>query len=302
MRVFVTGATGFIGEAVVRELLNAGHKVLGLARSEQSAAKLKAAGAEVQLGSLEDLASLRSGAKASDGVIHLAFIHDFSNYAASAQADEHAIEAIGQELAGSNRPLVVTSGTAMVAHVGRLAVESDAPNPNFPRKSEQTAMAVADHGVPVSIVRLPPSVHGVGDHAFIPALIQIANQHGVSAYIGDGSNRWPGVHRLDAARLFRLAVEKAAPRAVYHGVESEGFPTREIAEVIGRRLNLRTVSKSQQDAAGHFGWISTFFALDNPTSSEVTRQQLGWAPTQPSLLADIDQPAYFENSYTAMKA
>ena len=293
MRVFVTGATGFIGSAIVRELIDAGHQVLGLARSDAGAASLLEAGAEVQRGSLEDLESLHSGAAKSDGVVHTAFIHDFSNYAAAAEADKRAIEALGMTLAGSHRPLIVTSGTLAVSGAG-IATEQDAPASNFPRKSEDAALVVASHGVRVSVLRLPPSVHGVGDHGFVPALIKVARQTGVSAYVGDGLNRWPAVHRLDAARLYRLVLEKGVAGARYHGVADEGVPTRDIAEIIGRRLNIPVVSKSREESAAHFGWIGHFFAMDGPASSAQTRAQLGWEPNQPGLLHDLDQPSYFE--------
>jgi len=290
MRVFVTGAIGFIGSAIVRELIGAGHRVLGLARSDKAAGSLTAAGAEVQRGSLEDLESLRSGAAAADGVIHTAFIHDFSNYGPAAEADRHAIETLGAALAGSDRPLIVTSGTLLARRQGPLATEDDAPNPAFPRKSEDAAVAMAERGARVSIVRLPPSVHGEGDHGFVPALINIARE---TAYIGDGLNRWPAVHRLDAARLYRLVLEKGSAGATYHGVADEGVSVRDIAEIIGRRLNLQVASKSSEEAASHFGWIAHFLSIDGPASSAQTQEQLGWRPVQPGLISDLDAERYF---------
>lgn len=299
MRIFVTGATGFIGSAIVQELIGAGHQVLGLARSDDNARALQTAGAEVHRGSLEDLESLRTGASAADGVIHAAFIHDFNNYAPAAEKDKRAVETLGASLAGSNRPLIVTSGTVLAQAQGPLASEEDTPNPNSPRRSEEAALALASKGVRVTVLRLPPSVHGKGDHGFVPFLIDIARKKGVSAYIDNGLNRWPAVHRLDAARLYRLALESRVPRACYHGVADEGVPAREIAEVIGKRLGVPIVSKSREEAAGHFGWMARFFAIDSPASSAQTRKQLAWRPTQPGLIADLDEPHYFETERAA---
>ena len=300
MRVFVTGATGFIGSAVVRELIGAGHQVLGLARSDAAAQSLVAAGAAAHRGSLEDLESLRSGAEGADGVIHTAFIHDFSNYGPAAEADRRAIEILGSTLAGSDRPLIVTSGTLLAQRQGPLATEQDTHNPNFPRKSEDAALALAARGVRASLLRLPPSVHGNGDHGFVPHLISIAREKGVSAFIGDGLNRWPAVHRLDAAHLYRLILEKRSAGATYHGVADEGVPTREIAEAIGRGLNVPVLSKSQEAAADHFGWIARFFGVDGPASSAQTQEQLGWRPVQPGLIADLEANHYFEHASDAV--
>jgi len=293
MRIFVTGATGFIGSTIVQELIGAGHQVLGLARSDAGAASLAAAGAEVHRGSLEDLESLRTGAASADGVIHTAFIHDFLNYTAAAETDKRAIATLGAALAGSDRPMIVTSGTLLLQRQGPLATEDDAIDSNFPRKSEDALLEISSRAH-VSVLRLPPSVHGDGDHGFVPRLIAIAREKGVSAYVGDGQNRWPAVHRLDAAHLYRLVMEKGSAGAHYHAVADEGVPFKEIAGVIGRRLNVPVVSKSPVDAADHFGWIGHFASIDSPASSAHTQERLGWRPTQCSLIADLDRPSYFE--------
>jgi nucleoside-diphosphate-sugar epimerase len=296
MRVFVTGATGFVGSAIVRELIGAGHQVAGLARSDAAATRLVAAGAVAHGGSLDDLDSLKRGASESDGVIHTAFVHDFSNIAAAGRTDRLAIEAIGTALARSGRPFVVSSAMAHLTQ-GLTGTENDAPDPNSLANhriaSEEATLALASREVRATLVRLPPTVHGDGDHGFVPALIGIARQKGVSAYVGNGKNRWAAVHRLDAARLYRLALEKGSAGSRFHGVAEEGVPTREIAEVIGRRLSVPVVAKSPEEAAGHFGWLGRFFALDIPASGARTQELLGWRPTGPGLIADLDGGRYF---------
>ena len=296
MRVFVTGATGFVGSAVVQELLRAGHQVLGLARSDASAQALTDAGADVHRGSIEDPDSLTSGAAQADGVIHTAFIHDFSKFLENCEKDRRAIGALGAALKGTDKPLIVTSGTALV-NTGRLATEKDLPDPQGqnPRVASDLAVAaLAEQGVRVSLVRLPPSVHGEGDHGFVPMIIAMAREKGESAYPGEGENRWPAVHRFDAAKVFVLALEKGAQNAIYHANSEEGVPFREIATLIGKHLNLPVVSKNGQDLTAHFGWFTHFASLNNPTSSQITRDILGWTPAHPDLLTDIDTAGYFK--------
>ena len=296
MRVFVTGATGFIGSAIVQELISAGHEVLGLARSDAAAKSLSVAGAKVHRGELQDLDSLSAGAGAADGVIHTGFNHDFSKFKENCENERKAVEALGSALVGSDRPFIITSGIGLLPP-GQLATEQTmplSPNPNPRVASEEAARAVVDRGVRVSIVRLPPSVHGDGDHGFVPILINMARQKGASAYIGEGLNRWPAVHRLDAAHLFRRALEKGAARAYYHGVAEEGIAFRQIAEVIGRRLNVPVVGKTPEDAETHFTWFAHFAAMDVAAKSKQTQENLGWHPTQRGLIADIDGPSYFK--------
>jgi nucleoside-diphosphate-sugar epimerase len=297
MRVFVTGATGWVGSAVVKDLIAAGHHVLGLTRSEEGARALEAAGAEALRGTLDDLDVLRDGAAQTDGVVHTAFNHDFSKFVQNCEQERLAIEAIGGALEGSGRSLLVSSGVALLAP-GRVTTEDDGPHapiPQFPRAPEQIAGAFAARGVRVAAIRLSPTTHGIGDHGFVPRLIAIAREKGVAAYVGDGQNRWPAAHRFDAARLYRLALEHGAEGGPFHSVAEEGVPFRQITEAIGRGLNVPVVSISPEEAEGHFGWFARFAAIDCPSSSERTRSRLGWRPVQPTLLADLEQRSYFES-------
>ena len=306
MRVFVTGASGWVGSAVVPELIDAGHQVTGLARSQASAAALTDAGAEVVRGTIDDLDTLRSAAAASDGIIHLAFMHDLAfsgGFEAAAEADRRAVETFGEVLAGSGRPLVIASGTLGLA-LGRVATERDglgpAPaeigrGPQIRRDTARLTVSLADRGIRSAVLRLPPTVHGDGDHGFMATLVKVDTDQGVSGYIGDGSNRWPAVHRFDAAHLFRLAVENAPAGSTLHAIADEGVPMRAVAEVIGRHLGLPLASVAPGDAAAHFGWLGAFLALDSPASSELTRELMGWQPAQHGLLDDLDKGHYFHH-------
>jgi nucleoside-diphosphate-sugar epimerase len=291
MRVFVTGATGFVGSQVVKELIAAGHNVLGLARSEAGAQALAAYGAEVQRGGLQEVASLKSGAANSDAVIHLAFIHDFSKFQENCEVDKIAIEVLGSVLAGSDRPLIVTSGTAGLAAPGQVATEDDAVPPDFPfpRVSEQTALSLK--GVSASVMRLP-QVHDTIKQGLVTYLVALAREKGVSAYVGEGSNRWAAAHVSDVARLYRLALEKHAAGAKYHAVAEEGVPMRDIAETVGRGLKIPVISLSPEKAAAHFGWLSMFASADLRASSEKTRKNLDWNPSGPGLIADLQRMDY----------
>ena len=286
MHIFVTGATGWVGSAVVDDLLNAGHRVTGLARSMEKAERLAATGADVLLGSLEDLDGLRKAAAAADAVIHTAFNHDFSKFLENAAEDQRVIAALGDALEGSDRPLLVTSG---LSGLPRGATEADLPNPAAPRKSEAAARALAARGIRAATVRLAPSVHGIGDHGFVPMLADLARRTGVSAYIAEGENCWSGVRRLDAARLYRLALEKGATEAAYHAVADEAVPFRQIAAVIGRRLGLPVEARPRE----HFGWFAMMAGADMAASSARTRTLLDWQPSGPGLLEEIDRPAYY---------
>lgn len=304
MRVFVTGAAGWIGSAVVSELIGAGHEVVGLARSDANAAALTAAGAQVHRGDLEDLDSLRAGAAASDGVIHLAFRHDLAfsgDFPGAVEADRRAIEAFGETLAGTGRPLVIAAGLLGLVS-GRLATERDGHDlggrdltgPRGRLANAEQTLALASRGVRASVLRLPPTVHGDGDSGFMATLVGIARAKGVSGYIGDGSGRWPAAHRFDAANLFRLALESAPPGSTLHAAADEGVPIRAVAEVIGRHLDLPVVSVSPDDAGEHFGWLGGFLGADSAASSALTRELLGWQPTQPGLLEDLEKGHYFQ--------
>lgn len=295
MRVFVTGATGWVGSATVRELLDAGHQVVGLARSDEGAASLAATGAEVRRGDLADLDGLREAAAAADGVIHTAYNHDFSDMPGAAQLDRAALAALGDALAGSDRPLVFAAGTGNMAP-GRVVTEDERVPDDLPhpRRSEHAGLPYADRGVRVQAIRLPPTVHGDGDQGFVPHLISIARERGVAGYVGDGSNRWPAVHRLDAARLFRLALERGTAGARWHAIGDGGVATRDIAEVCGRHLGLPVAPIPAEQVAEHFGWIGLFWSLDVPASAERTRAALGWEPTNQGLIEDLEEGHYFK--------
>jgi nucleoside-diphosphate-sugar epimerase len=295
MKIFVTGATGFVGSAVVRELLQAGHEVLGLVRSDAAAQSLVAAGAKAYRGQLEDLDGLRKAADESDGVIHTGFSHDFSKFKENCELDRRVIATLGSALGTADRPLIITSAIGVLPPGATVTEETRplSPSPNPRAASEEAARALMERGARVSIVRLPPSVHGDGDHGFVPILIKIAREKQASAFIGTGANRWPAVHRLDAARVYKLALYEAARGAYYHAVAEEGVPYREIAEVIGRRLKVPVVGQNPEQAAAHFTWFAHFAALNLRAASERTQTKLGWRPTQPGLIADLDRPEYF---------
>lgn len=292
MRIFITGAAGFIGTATTRELIANGHTVVGLARSDANAQALKELGATVHRGSLEDLDSLREGARQADGTIHLAFIHDFSRFAENGQIDKRAIDAMGEALKGTGKPFIVTSGTLLVAP-GRTATEEDAVVPGFPRVSETAGLAFATRGVRAMAVRLPQVHGGDGKCGLVNWLLDIARKKGVSAYIGDGANRWSAAHRLDVARLYRLALENGLAGTSYHAVADEGVTARDIAEIVGRQLDLPVVSIAPQQAQAHFGVMAMFAGMDGPASSALTQAWLGWKPTQIGMIADISRPGYF---------
>jgi len=295
MRVFVTGASGFVGSAIVNELIGAGHQVLGLARSDSSAERIIKAGAQVHRGDLDDLASVQQGAASCEAVIHTAFNHDFSQFKVNCEADRQVIGALGAVLAGSDRPLIITSGVGLLNY-GRVVTEDDAPvgSDVIPRAaSEEAATAAAANGAKVYIVRLPPTVHGKGDHGFVPMVIDMAKKNGQSVYIGEGNNRWPAVHRLDAAVLYRLIAERKPSQRVYHAVAEEGIAFRVIAEAIGQGLQLPVVSKTGKEAEAHFTWFTHFASLGCPASAAKTKKTLGWQPTQTSLLEDLVPGIYF---------
>ncbi|TCK28138.1 nucleoside-diphosphate-sugar epimerase [Ancylobacter aquaticus] len=296
MQVFVTGATGFVGSAVTAELLANGHGVLGLARSDRSADGLRQAGAEVLRGELEAPETLREGARSCDAIIHTGFIHDFARYAQACAIDRAAIEAVGAAIEGTGKAFIVTAGLAGLAVAGNPVTENDvAPPPSdlYPRASDMAARTLSARGIPTAIMRLPPSVHGRGDHGFVPMLIDMAREKGRSAYIGQGTNAWPAVHVADAARAFRLAIERGPSAETFHAAGELGIPFREIAQAIAAGLDLPCVSLSPDEAREHFGWFARFTALDEPAASERTRRLLGWQPTGPDLLTDIGQAGYF---------
>ncbi len=296
MRLFMTGASGFVGSAVARQLVARGHAVTGLARSDASAASLEAAGLGVVRGGLEDWDVLASAAEAADGVVHCGFVHDFANFAASCVIDQRVIETFGKALQGTGRPLLVTSGLAGLA-LGRPATEEDVPDAavaaHIPRVSEPTGLAQIARGLRVSVMRLPPSVHGDGDHGFVPALIGIAREKGVSAYVGSGDNLWPAVHREDAAKAYVLAIEGGAAHPRYHAIGDTGVPFRQIAEAIGRKLGIPTLSVPKAEAGAHFGWMGNFTQFDVPASSALTEAWLGWKATGPGLIEDLEAGSYF---------